>query len=126
MSFWGELRRRKVVKVAIAYAIVGWILVQVAATFFPALQLPESSAPATARSWRRPMTNATLPANPRMHPMGRSCIRSILQRGNRKEQSSLQANERLAGMPTLHNQLPRRVKQAVTWRTPLPCCHSTT
>lgn len=40
MSIWEELRRRKVVKVAIAYAIVGWLLVQVAATFFPALQLP--------------------------------------------------------------------------------------
>jgi adenylate cyclase len=40
MSFWGELRRRNVVKVVIAYAIVGWILVQVAATFFPALNLP--------------------------------------------------------------------------------------
>lgn len=41
MSFWGELRRRNVVKVAIAYAIVGWIIVQIADTFFPALQLPE-------------------------------------------------------------------------------------
>jgi TolB-like protein len=41
MSFWGELRRRNVVKVAVAYAIVGWILVQVAATLFPALQLPQ-------------------------------------------------------------------------------------
>jgi adenylate cyclase len=41
MSFWSELRRRNVVKVAIAYAIVGWLLVQVADTFFPALQLPE-------------------------------------------------------------------------------------
>jgi adenylate cyclase len=40
MSFWGELRRRNVVKVAIAYAIVGWVLVQIADTFFPALQLP--------------------------------------------------------------------------------------
>jgi len=26
MSFWGELRRRNVVKVAITYAIVGWLL----------------------------------------------------------------------------------------------------
>ncbi len=41
MSFFGELRRRNVVKVAVAYAIVGWLLVQIAATFFPALQLPE-------------------------------------------------------------------------------------
>ncbi len=40
-SVWSELRRRNVVKVAVAYAIVGWLLVQVADTFFPALQLPE-------------------------------------------------------------------------------------
>ncbi len=40
-SVWGELKRRNVVKVAVAYAIVGWVLVQVADTFFPALQLPE-------------------------------------------------------------------------------------
>jgi TolB-like protein len=41
MSFWGELRRRNVVKVAVAYAIVAWLVAQVANTFFPALQLPE-------------------------------------------------------------------------------------
>jgi hypothetical protein len=29
-SVWAELRRRNVVKVAMAYAIVGWILVEVA------------------------------------------------------------------------------------------------
>ncbi len=40
-SIWGELKRRNVVKVAVAYAIVGWLLVQVADTFFPALRLPE-------------------------------------------------------------------------------------
>jgi TolB-like protein/Flp pilus assembly protein TadD len=40
-SVWGELKRRNVVKVAVAYAIVGWLLVQVADIFFPALQLPE-------------------------------------------------------------------------------------
>ncbi len=40
-SVWGELKRRNVVKVAVAYAIVGWLLVQIADTFFPALQLPE-------------------------------------------------------------------------------------
>jgi len=40
-SVWGELKRRNVVKVAVAYAIVGWLLVQIADIFFPALQLPE-------------------------------------------------------------------------------------
>ena len=40
MSFWGELRRRNVVKVGAAYAIVGWLLVQAASIVFPALELP--------------------------------------------------------------------------------------
>ncbi|HMB72436.1 MAG TPA: hypothetical protein VKQ06_02620, partial [Gammaproteobacteria bacterium] len=41
MSFFAELRRRHVVKVAIAYAIVAWLLVQVASILVPALRLPE-------------------------------------------------------------------------------------
>ena len=40
-SVWGELKRRNVVRVAVAYTIVGWLLVQVADLFLPALQLPE-------------------------------------------------------------------------------------
>ena len=40
-SFWGEIRRRKVFQVAVAYAIVGWLLAQVAATTFPVLLLPD-------------------------------------------------------------------------------------
>ncbi len=40
-SVWGELKRRNVVKVAVAYAIVGWLLVEIAATVFPVFQLPE-------------------------------------------------------------------------------------
>jgi hypothetical protein len=40
-SFWGELRRRNVFKVMVAYAIVGWLLIEMSATVFPALKLPE-------------------------------------------------------------------------------------
>ncbi len=40
-SFWGELRRRNVFKVAVAYAIVAWLLIQVADIVFPVLKLPE-------------------------------------------------------------------------------------
>ncbi len=40
-SVWAELKRRNVVEVAVAYAVVGWLLVQIADVFFPALQLPE-------------------------------------------------------------------------------------
>lgn len=35
-----ELRRRNVIKVAIAYSVVSWVLMQIADVFFPALQLP--------------------------------------------------------------------------------------
>lgn len=41
MSLWGELKRRNVIKVATAYAIGAWLLIQIAATTFPILNLPE-------------------------------------------------------------------------------------
>jgi len=40
-SVWGELKRRNVVKVAVAYAIVGWLLIEVASVLGPALNLPD-------------------------------------------------------------------------------------
>src|SRR5437870_4243598 len=39
-QFFGELRRRNVYKVAVAYAIVGWLLVQIATQVFPFLEIP--------------------------------------------------------------------------------------
>jgi UPF0716 family protein affecting phage T7 exclusion len=39
-SVWGQLKRRNVVKVAVAYAIVGWILVEISSVLGPALNLP--------------------------------------------------------------------------------------
>ncbi|NCF73091.1 MAG: hypothetical protein GWP67_06265 [Gammaproteobacteria bacterium] len=41
MSFLAELKRRNVFRVAIAYIIVAWLLLQVADTLVPALHLPE-------------------------------------------------------------------------------------
>ncbi len=41
MSFFNELKRRNVFKVAAAYIIVGWLLLQVSDTLVPALHLPE-------------------------------------------------------------------------------------
>ena len=41
-NFFAELKRRNVYKVAVAYAIVGWLVIQVAATVVPALHLPEA------------------------------------------------------------------------------------
>ena len=39
-SFFAELKRRNVYKVAVAYAIVGWLLIQVATATFPILEIP--------------------------------------------------------------------------------------
>jgi serine/threonine-protein kinase len=39
-SFFAELRRRNVYKVAVAYAIVGWLLIQVATQVFPFFEIP--------------------------------------------------------------------------------------
>ncbi len=41
MSFFAELRRRNVIKVAIAYVFVSWLLLQISDTLVPALRLPE-------------------------------------------------------------------------------------
>ena len=40
-SFFSELKRRNVYKVAVAYAVVGWLVIQVTATIVPALHLPD-------------------------------------------------------------------------------------
>lgn len=40
--FWAELRRRRVVRVAIAYSAVAWLLIEVASTIVPELGLPAS------------------------------------------------------------------------------------
>ena len=39
-TFFGELKRRNVYKVAAAYAVVGWLLIQVATQVFPFLEIP--------------------------------------------------------------------------------------
>ena len=40
-SVWGELKRRNVVRVAVAYVIVGWLILQFADVLVPLLTLPE-------------------------------------------------------------------------------------
>ena len=39
-NFCGELKRRNVYKVAVAYAVVGWLLIQVATQVFPFFEIP--------------------------------------------------------------------------------------
>src|SRR5712691_746549 len=41
-KFFAELKRRNVYKVAVAYAIVGWLVLQIAATVVPALHLSDA------------------------------------------------------------------------------------
>src|SRR5216117_1236160 len=40
MSFFAELKRRNVYKVAVAYAVVAWLLIQVATQVFPFFEIP--------------------------------------------------------------------------------------
>jgi hypothetical protein len=39
-NFFAELKRRNVYRVAVAYAVVSWLVIQVAATIFPAFGAP--------------------------------------------------------------------------------------
>src|SRR5256714_3198730 len=39
-NFFSELKRRNVYKVAVAYVIVGWLLIQIATQVFPFLEIP--------------------------------------------------------------------------------------
>ena len=42
-QFFEELKRRSVFKVAAAYLVVGWVLVQVADTIAPMMSLPDTA-----------------------------------------------------------------------------------
>jgi TolB-like protein/Tfp pilus assembly protein PilF len=41
-NFFAELKRRNVYKVAVAYGVIGWLIIQVTATIVPALHLPDT------------------------------------------------------------------------------------
>jgi len=43
VRFWQELKRRKVIRVAVAYALIAWIVVEVASVLLPTLLLPDWS-----------------------------------------------------------------------------------
>lgn len=43
VGFYHELKRRKVIRVAIVYAVVAWVIVEIASVMFPGLLLPEWS-----------------------------------------------------------------------------------
>src|SRR5918912_898451 len=39
-NFFAELKRRNVYKIAVAYAVVGWVVAQIATQIFPFLEIP--------------------------------------------------------------------------------------
>src|SRR5947208_3724260 len=39
-NFFAELKRRNVYKVAVTYAVVGWLIAQIATQIFPFLEIP--------------------------------------------------------------------------------------
>ena len=39
-NFFAELKRRNVYKVAVAYTVVGWLLVQITTQVFPIFEIP--------------------------------------------------------------------------------------
>ena len=39
-NFFAELKRRNVYKVAVAYAVVSWLLIQAASILFPTFEAP--------------------------------------------------------------------------------------
>ena len=41
LGFFAELRRRRVIRVAVVYAIAGWVVIEVASTMLPGLHLPQ-------------------------------------------------------------------------------------
>jgi hypothetical protein len=43
MSFFEELKRRKVFRVGVAYLVLGWVLIQVADTIAPMMNLPDTA-----------------------------------------------------------------------------------
>src|SRR2546426_12020172 len=43
-AFFAELKRRNVYKVAVAYAVVGWLLIQVTTQVFPIFEIPNWAA----------------------------------------------------------------------------------
>ena len=79
-SFFEELQRRKVYRVAVAYAVASWLIIQISATVFPAWELPNwalrlmivvvlSGFPiALILAWAFDVTPAGIQATPQLQP----------------------------------------------------------
>jgi hypothetical protein len=49
-AFWQELKRRKVMRVGITYAVVAWLVIQVAVSTFPTLRIPDENDTSTSEA----------------------------------------------------------------------------
>ena len=58
MSFFAELKRRNVYKVAVAYGVVGWLVIQVTATIVPARAMKQDGDSGTIEKGKRAFTLA--------------------------------------------------------------------
>ncbi len=66
-SFLAGLKRRNVYRVPVAYAVVGWLVMQVTATVIPALHLPDASTSTNQRCRERlaaPMRSFQMTSTP--------------------------------------------------------------
>jgi hypothetical protein len=64
-SFFAELKRRNVYKVAVAYAVFAWLLVQIATQIFPFFEIPKClEVGLTVRSFERPAPLQRIPPVP--------------------------------------------------------------
>ena len=70
--FYGELKRRKVLRVGAVYAVVSWVVVEIASVMFPELLLPDWSvrlviallgALLTASGYSEALANTAQPAS---------------------------------------------------------------
>jgi len=62
-GFFAELKRRNVYKVAVAYAVVGWLIVQVATQVFPFFEIPNWTVRLVVLLVRLPFAQRTLDAD---------------------------------------------------------------
>ena len=49
-TFFRELKRRNVSKVAVGYAVIGWLVVQIASTLLPIFHAPKACSKVSSSS----------------------------------------------------------------------------
>ena len=69
-KFLCELKRHNVYKVAVAYAVVAWLLIQIATQVFPFFEIPNWAVRLSARNRRRISSGAGHRLGLRAHACG--------------------------------------------------------